>query len=96
MSHYTPISNFLTERVALLYGALHQGSITFDTNNSELTFVGTSIPYGGEHIDQKISDLNNLISTYEQEEGNHEDLLLYLEDIRNILEVTQDRLSWLQ
>jgi hypothetical protein len=96
MSHYIPLSDFLTERITLLYGALHQGSVTINIDNAELTFNGTSIPYGDNEIDQKIEELNNLIFTYEQEEGDHSDLILYLEDIRHILETTKDRLSWLQ
>jgi len=96
MSHYTPLSDFLTERISLLYGALHQGSITFNTTNSEFTFNGTSIPYSDTDLDSKILELEKLISTYEEDEGNHDDLILYLEDIKTILIDTQDRLSWLQ
>tara|TARA_R110001592_G_scaffold23691_2_gene92574 strand:+ start:4275 stop:4565 length:291 start_codon:yes stop_codon:yes gene_type:complete len=96
MSHYTPLSDFLTERISLLYGALHQGSITFNTTDSEFTFNGTSIPYSDTDLDSKILELEKLISTYEEDEGNHDDLILYLEDIKTILIDTQDRLSWLQ
>jgi len=96
MSYYTPISNFLTERISLLYGALHQGSITFNTTDSEFTFKGTTIPYSDTDLSPKILELENLISTYEEDDGNHDDLILYLEDIKTILIDTQDRLSWLQ
>lgn len=96
MSHYTPISNFLTERTLLLYGALHQGSITFNITDSEFTFNGTTIPYSDTDLDSKILQLESLISTYEEDEGNHDDLILYLKDIKTILADTQDRLSWLQ
>lgn len=96
MSHYTSLSNFLNERTLLLYGALHQGSITFDITNSEFTFNGTSIPYSDTDLSMKIDELRGLISTYEQDEESHEDLILYLNDILDILTNTQDRLSWLQ
>lgn len=95
MSHYTPLSEILTERITLLHGALHQGSVTFNTTDSEFSFIGTSIPYSNTDLGPKIEQVNNLISTYKQEEGDHGDLILYLEDIKNILITTQERLSWL-
>lgn len=96
MSHYTPLLDLLPERIMFLYGSLLQGNVQFNQEGSVLTLTGVDIPYDSTTIDQHISEIDTLISTYEQEDPVNEDMILTLEDIKRVLQDTKDRLSWLQ
>lgn len=96
MNHYIPLLDLLPERIMFLYGSLLQGNVQFNQEGSVLTLTGVDIPYDSTTIDQHISEINTLISTYEQEDPVNEDMISTLEDIKRILQDTKDRLSWLQ
>jgi len=96
MNHYTPLLDLLPERIMFLYGSLLQGNVQFNQEGSTLSLTGVDIPYDSITIDQHISEIDNLIATYEQEDPVNEDMISTLEDIKRVLQDTKDRLSWLQ
>lgn len=96
MNHYIPLLDLLPERIMFLYGSLLQGNVQFNQEGSTLSLTGVDIPYDSTTIDQHISEIDNLIATYEQEDPVNEDMISTLEDIKRVLQDTKDRLSWLQ
>ena len=92
----TPLLDLLTEDLMMLYGCLQHSDVTYDINNGNITIQGVNIVYDIPSIGEKISLIDNLINeNKENDEEIHLNMITMLDDIKNVLHNTQERLSWL-
>lgn len=90
------LNTLLTERMMLLYGALHQGDVQFNLEETTLTLKSVALPYDDSIIDNYIFQVEEILNEYQQQEEISEDLLNLLKDIKQVYIDIKDRLSWLQ